>query len=161
MADLLLELFSEEIPARMQAQAALDLVRLLGAALTQAGITATYVTYVTPRRLAVIAKGLPVMQADSSNERKGPKTTAPEAAIQGFLKSTGLALDQLEIRGDVYFACIQQKGRATSELLKEVIEKTLREFPWPKSMHWGAGDAIWVRPLHSILCLFDGAVVTE
>ncbi len=154
VADLLLELFSEEIPARMQADAASH----LGAALEKA-LGAKVKTFVTPRRLAAIIEHLPEKQPDLNEELKGPKVGAPEAAMAGFLKKTGLTLAHLEVRDGVYFAKIEQKGRATAEVLKEVIEKILAEFPWPKSMRWGSGETSWVRPLHSILCLFDGTVV--
>ncbi len=154
MPSLLLELFSEEIPARMQAEAAshlgLALDKLLGAKAK---------TFVTPRRLAAIIDDLPKQQPDISQELKGPKVGAPDAALQGFLKKTGLRQDQLIVRDGVYFADITQKGRPTAEVLRELIEKILSEFPWPKSMRWGSGEASWVRPLHSILCLFDGKIV--
>ena len=154
MPSLLLELFSEEIPARMQAEAASH----LGAALEKA-LGAKAKTFVTPRRLAAIIEDLPEKQPDISQELKGPKVGAPEAAMQGFLKKAGLTVEQLEQRDGIYFAKIDQKGRATAEVLKETIEKILAEFPWPKSMRWGSGETAWVRPLHSILCLFDGKVV--
>ncbi|MDX2072772.1 MAG: glycine--tRNA ligase subunit beta, partial [Alphaproteobacteria bacterium] len=154
MADLLLELFSEEIPARMQADAEL----YLGGALEKA-LGAKPQTFVTPRRLAAIIENLPETQPDINEELKGPKVGAPEAAMQGFLKKTGLTIDKLEQRDGVYFAKIERKGRATSEVLKELIEKILAEFPWPKSMRWGSGTTPWVRPLHSILCIFDGKIV--
>lgn len=115
--------------------------------------------FVSPRRLAVWIIDLPTSQPDVSTERKGPKTDAPDAAIQGFLKSTGLTLAQLETRDGVYFATIHQKGKATADVLKSIIEDALQNFPWPKSMRWGAGDVTWVRPLHSILCLFDGKII--
>lgn len=156
MADLLLELFSEEIPARMQGNAAAHLVTALESALK---IPLDITSYVAPRRLAIIAKNLPVAQPDINTELKGPKIDAPEAALQGFLKKSGLKLEQLEKRDGVYFASIHQKGKPTADVLKEIIEKILATFPWPKSMRWGAGEVTWVRPLHSILCIFDGKVV--
>ena len=134
MPSLLLELFSEEIPARMQAEAASH----LGAALEKA-LGAKAKTFVTPRRLAAIIEDLPEKQPDISQELKGPKVGAPEAAMQGFLKKAGLTVEQLEQRDGIYFAKIDQKGRATAEVLKETIEKILAEFPWPKSMRWGSG----------------------
>lgn len=155
MADLLLELFSEEIPARMQADAQQHWQSQLQAALGATSLTA----YSTPRRIAVWVKDLPEKQADLSAELKGPKVGAPDAAVQGFLKKTGLTLEQLEQRDSVYFATVHQKGRPTAEVLKEAIEKILSEFPWPKSMRWGSGSTSWVRPLHSILCIFGGEVV--
>ncbi len=164
MADLLLELFCEEIPARMQEAAAVELASRLSATLTQENLpAAVHASYVTPRRLAIILKNLPVQQADATIEKKGPKTSAPQQAIEGFLKSSGLTLDVLEKRmvgkDETYFAVIHKKGQPTATLLKEIIEKILNEFPWPKSMRWGSRDISWVRPLHSILCLFDGKVV--
>jgi len=162
MADLLLELFSEEIPARMQAKAASDLLD----GLTQAMLVEKFIpeesrihTFVTPRRVAIWATNLPVMQNDVSTDFKGPKLDAPPAALEGFLKKTGLKIEQLEKRDGVYFATIHQKGKPTVEVLKAAIEKILINFPWPKSMRWGSGDATWVRPLHSILCIFDGKVI--
>ncbi len=125
-----------------------------------AGITRkSYKGYVTPRRLAVILEGLPTQQEDVNTELKGPKVDAPEQAIQGFLKKSGLKLEQLEKRDGIYVARIHQKGRPTADILKEIIEKILADFPWPKSMRWGAGEQRWVRPLQSILCLFDGKIV--
>jgi len=163
MAELLLELASEEIPARMQARAAADLKRLVVEKLTAAGIAhAEAAAFATPRRLALVVKGLPQRQPDAAEERKGPKVGAPEAAVQGFLKAAGLtALDQAEIRetdkGQVYFALRKIAGRATAEVLPEIIAQTLAAFPWPKSMRWGEGRARWVRPLHSVLALFGGS----
>lgn len=155
MADLLLELFSEEIPARMQAAALEHLQSTLSSTLKAERVKG----FVTPRRVAVIIENLPPAQPDITTELKGPKVGAPEAALQGFLKKTGLSIAQLEQRDGVYFANIHQKGRPTADILKETIEKTLAEFPWPKSMRWGSGSTSWVRPLHSILCLFDNKVV--
>ena len=167
MPELLLELFSEEIPARMQADAAEHLRKELYKQLGMAGLI--YIddwneakidhTFVTPRRLAIHIWNILPAQPDSTLERKGPRADAPEAAIQGFLKSTGLTLDKLENRGGVYFAVIEQKGKPTPEILKLLIEEILAKFPWPKSMRWGAESVRWVRPLKSILCVFDGAVV--
>lgn len=164
MPDLLLELFSEEIPARMQADAIEHLKRTLTVVLVDqkllpAGELLYPEIFVTPRRLAIIIKDLPIAQADISTELKGPKVGAPEQALQGFLKKSGLTLEQLEQRDGVYVARIHQKGRPTAEILKEIIEKTLANFPWPKSMRWGSGNITWVRPLHSILCIFDGHIV--
>jgi glycyl-tRNA synthetase beta chain len=163
MAELLLELFSEEIPARMQE----DAMQHLQTALAKECIKQQLLpdshratqSFVTPRRLAVWLSDVPVSQPDVSTERKGPKADAPQAAIQGFLKSTGLALDQLENRDGVYFASIHQKGKPTAEILKTIIEGILTSFPWPKSMRWGSNELTWVRPLHSILCIFDGKIV--
>jgi glycyl-tRNA synthetase beta chain len=165
MAELLLELFSEEIPARMQTRAAEDLVRLLGDRLKDAGLTFDTVrSFATPRRLAAVVDGLPARSPDVSEEKKGPRVGAPEAAVQGFLKSAGLtSLDEAEIRadkkGDFYVATIKRSGRATSQVVAEIVPEIVRNFPLPKSMRWGNGRLRWVRPLHSILCLFGGKVV--
>jgi glycyl-tRNA synthetase beta chain len=165
MAELLLELFSEEIPARMQARAAEDLARMLGDGLRGAGLSFDTVrSFATPRRLAVVVDGLPARSPDISEEKKGPRVGAPEAAIQGFLKSAGLkSLEQAEIRpdkkGDFYVALIERRGRATPDVVAEIVPDIVRSFPWPKSMRWGSGKLRWVRPLHSILCLFGGKVV--
>lgn len=164
MAELLLEIFSEEIPARMQARAAEDLQRLVTDGLGKNGLSFDGVrSYVTPRRLVLVIEGLPVAGPDVSEEKRGPRVGAPEQALNGFLASTGLALDQLEQRdtgkGVFYFAVINKKGRPTVDAAKDVIEAAMAEFPWPKSQRWGANSVRWVRPLQSILCLFDGAVV--
>ena len=162
MAEFLLELFSEEIPAGMQARAAADLERLVTAGLKEAGLawTATE-AHVTPRRLVLWVDGLPLAQPDVKEERKGPKVDAPEKAIAGFLRSTGLTLEQCEQRetpkGAVWFALIERLGRPTGEVLVEVIDKAMRDLSWPKSMRWSDGGFRWVRPLHHILALFDGA----
>ncbi|MGR3633629.1 MAG: glycine--tRNA ligase subunit beta [Limimaricola soesokkakensis] len=160
MPDLLIELFSEEIPARMQARAAEDLKRMVTEGLVEAGLTyASAGAFHTPRRLALSVEGLSEASRDTVEERKGPRTDAPEKALEGFLRSTGLTKDQLEIRdekkGQVYFAKITHKGRQAEEIVAEVLEGAIRNFPWPKSMRWGAGDLRWVRPLHSILCLLS------
>lgn len=165
MAQLLLELFSEEIPARMQARAAEDLQRLVSDGLKAAGLPFDAAKcFVTPRRLCLVADGLPLTQPDREEERKGPRVDAPEKAVQGFLSSTGMRLDQLQKRdtgkGEFYFAVTASKGQPSATLIPGIIEKTVREFPWPKSMRWGAGGLRWVRPLHSLLCLFDGAPLT-
>ncbi|HSB58373.1 MAG TPA: glycine--tRNA ligase subunit beta, partial [Methyloceanibacter sp.] len=165
MAELLLELFSEEIPARMQIRAAEDLARLIGEKLKDAGLKFdTVQSFATPRRLTVVVDGLPARSPDVSEEKKGPRVGAPEAAVQGFLKSAGLkSLDQAEIRadkkGDFYVATIKRSGRATPQVVAEIVPEIVRNFPWPKSMRWGGGRLRWVRPLHSILCLFGGKVV--
>jgi len=165
VAQLLLELFSEEIPARMQARAAEDLQRLVSDGLKAAGLPFDAAKcFVTPRRLCLVADGLPLTQPDREEERKGPRVDAPEKAVQGFLSSTGMRLDQLQKRdtgkGEFYFAVTASKGQPSAILIPGIIEKTVREFPWPKSMRWGAGGLRWVRPLHSLLCLFDGAPLT-
>lgn len=155
MPDFLLELFSEEIPARMQADALAHLQASLQKGLGVAGSGG----FVTPRRLAVIIKNLPATQPDITTELKGPKADAPETALSGFLKKNGLTPEQLEKRDGIYFATIHQKGQPTAEILKTIIEEILQKFPWPKSMRWGSNPATWVRPLHSILCIFDGKAV--
>ncbi len=165
MAELLLELFSEEIPARMQTRAREDLARLLAKALGEAGLEYKEIkTFATPRRLTAMVDGLPARSPDVREERKGPRVDAPDAAIQGFLKSAGLSsVDQAEKRDDkkgaFYVALIEKRGRATAEVIAEIVPEIVRSFPWPKSMRWGSGRLRWVRPLHSILCLFDGKIV--
>jgi glycyl-tRNA synthetase beta chain len=165
MAELLLELFSEEIPARMQVRAADDLARLLGDGLKQAGLSFDTVrSFATPRRLTVVVDGLPARSPNVSEERKGPRVAAPDAAVQGFLKSAGLSsLDQAETRpdkkGDFYVALIERPGRPTPNVVAEIVPEIMHAFPWPKSMRWGSGRLWWVRPLHSILCLFGSKVV--
>lgn len=164
MPELLLELFSEEIPARMQDRAAEDLKGLVTAELAKAGLVgADARAYATPRRLALIIDGLPSRQADRSVERRGPRADAPQAARDGFLASLGTAAYQLEEReekkGRALYALIEERGRATAEVLAATLPEVLARFPWPKAMRWGSGDARWVRPLHAIVCLFDGAVV--
>lgn len=160
MPDLLIELFSEEIPARMQARAREDLKKLVTDGLVQAGLTyASAGAFSTPRRLVLTVEGLTGHSPTTREERKGPRTDAPEAALEGFLRSTGLTKEQLEARddkkGQVWFAVIQKPGRPASEIVAEVLESTIRNFPWPKSMRWGAGSLRWVRPLHSIICLLS------
>jgi glycyl-tRNA synthetase beta chain len=165
MAELLLELFSEEIPARMQARAHEDLARLLGGALREAGLEFKAIrTFATPRRLVAVVDGLPSRSPDMREERKGPRVDAPEAAIKGFLKSAGLtSVDQAEKRDDkkgaYYMATIEKPGRATEEVVATIVPEIVRNFPWPKSMRWGEGRLRWVRPLHSVLCLFNSKVV--
>ncbi len=166
MPDLLLELFSEEIPARMQAQAASDLERLVTGALIERGLKFEgAVSHATPRRLALHIAGLPGRQPDVREERKGPRVGAPEAAVQGFLKSAGLSsLDQAKIekdpkKGEFYVALIEREGKPTLDLLADILPTIIRTFPWPKSMRWGAAsvraDSLrWVRPLHSIVATF-------
>jgi glycyl-tRNA synthetase beta chain len=172
MPDLLLELFSEEIPARMQRKAAEDLKKLVTDALVERGLVYEGAkAFATPRRLALHIAGLPVRGRDVREERKGPRVGAPEAAIQGFLKAAGLAsLDQATIisdpkKGDSYVAIIEKPGQETVAAIAEIVPAVIRGFPWPKSMRWGAASAAgaslrWVRPLHSILCTF-GAETEE
>ena len=156
--DLLIELFSEEIPARMQPKAREDLRRLMTDGLVEAGLTyASAGAFSTPRRLTLAVEGLSAQSRPVREERKGPRTDAPEAALQGFLRSTGLTLDQLERRADkkaeVFFAVLEKPGRPAAEIVAEVLGRTIRNFPWPKSMRWGSGNLRWVRPLHSILAV--------
>lgn len=165
MAELLIELFMEEIPARMQVRAGDDFKRLVTEKLSTAGIHfARAEAHSTPRRLTLVVEGVPTAQADVREEKKGPRVGSPEQALAGFLKSAGLtSIDQAEQRdtgkGVFYFAVIEKKGGATIDALPGIIDAAIRELPWPKSMRWGANDFMWVRPLHSILALFDGAVV--
>ena len=165
MAELLLELLSEEIPARMQARAADDFKRLVCDGLAGAGLTFdTAHAYATPRRLALVVDGLPAARADVSEERRGPRVGAPDQAVQGFLKATGLAsLDEAEKRdtgkGEFWFAVIRKKGGPTADALPGIVEAAMKALPWPKSMKWGSGTMTWVRPLHSIVALFDGKVL--
>ncbi|MBB3770780.1 glycyl-tRNA synthetase beta chain [Angulomicrobium tetraedrale] len=166
MPDLLLELFSEEIPARMQAAAADALKKLVTDALVERGLVYEGAkAFVTPRRLALAVHGLPAQQPDVHEERKGPRVGAPDAAIQGFLKAAGLAsLDQATIetdpkKGSFYVARIHKHGRTTPEVIAEIVPQIVRAFPWPKSMRWGKASVHpaalrWVRPLQSILCTF-------
>ncbi|NVJ96396.1 MAG: glycine--tRNA ligase subunit beta [Marivivens sp.] len=162
MPNLLIELFSEEIPARMQSKAADDLRKMVTDGLVEAGLTyAGAAAFSTPRRLTLSIDDLLAESKPVREERKGPATTAPEQAIEGFLRSTGLTIDQLEVRdqkkGQAYFAVIEKPGRKAAEVIAEVLEQTIRNFPWPKSMRWGAGPLRWVRPLHSIVCILSDA----
>ena len=160
MPDLLLELFSEEIPARMQAQAAEDLRRLVTHRLTEAGLTYEGArAFVTPRRLTLSVHGIPARQPDLREERKGPKVGAPAQAIAGFLRAAGLrSIDEAKVqsdkKGDFYVAVIEKKGRPAIEVIADILPDIVRGFPWPKSMRWGDGTLSWVRPLHSILATF-------
>lgn len=165
MSDFLLELRCEEIPARMQAAARADLEKLLRKELDSAGVSLGEITvWSTPRRLALIARGLPTATAAVSEEVKGPRVGAPPQAMEGFLRKTGLSEDQLVERGGVLYAITEKPGRATAEVLAEAIPAIVRAFPWPKSQRWGAASLAseslrWVRPLSAIVALFDGAVV--
>ncbi len=160
MPNLLIELFSEEIPARMQGKAADDLRKLVTDGLVEAGLTYEgAAAFSTPRRLALSIENLTAESKPVREERKGPRTDAPAQAIEGFLRSTGLSLEQLEARdekkGQVYYAVIEKQGRKAAEIIAEVLENAIRNFPWPKSMRWGSGSLKWVRPLHSIICLLS------
>src|SRR5882757_1986650 len=160
MPQLLLELFSEEIPARMQATAARDLERMARDKLAAEGLLPEALkTFAGPRRLTLVAEGLPAAQSDRHEERKGPRVGAPDQAIEGFLRSTGLARDQLTEKDGVYFAHLHKAGRPTAEIVAEMVDAIVRNFPWPKSMVSGVSKLRWVRPLQRILCVFDGEVV--
>ncbi len=164
MAQLLLELLSEEIPARMQLTAAQSLETGLLDKLTEAGyLPASTRSFVTPRRLTVVIDGLPDAQPDRREERKGPRVGAPDKALQGFLGSVGLNQDQLEVRddkkGSYYVAMIEHVGQSTPGVIAKLVPEIISEFHWAKSMRWGSGSLSWVRPLHSILCTFDGEPV--
>src|SRR3984957_12868170 len=166
MPDLLLELFSEEIPARMQARATEDLKKLVTDRLVAAGLVYEGAkAFATPRRLALAVQGVPARQPDQKEEKKGPRVGSPEGAIKGFLKATGLSsIDQAKIekdpkKGDFYLAVIEKKGRPAIEVIGEIVPDVIKTFPWPKSMRWGApsrepGALTWVRPLHSIVATF-------
>ena len=160
MPDLLLELLSEEIPARMQARGAEDLRQMVTDRLVDAGLTYEGAkAFATPRRLALSVHGIPARQPDLREQKKGPRVGAPENAIAGFLKAAGLksigeARVQPDKKGDFYVAVIEKKGRAAVDVIGEMLPEVVRTFPWPKSMRWGAGSLNWVRPLHSILATF-------
>src|SRR5688500_18869628 len=166
MAELRLELCSEEIPARMQGRAAEDLRRLVTDGLKAQGLEVGEArAYATPRRLALVVEGVPERSPDLSEERKGPRVNAPEQAIAGFLKSAGLkSIKEAQVvkdhkKGDFYVVRLDKPGRAAKDIVAEVVPAVAGKFPWPKSMRWGAGRTTWVRPLHSVLCLLDGKVV--
>ncbi len=165
-AELLLELFSEEIPARMQARAAEDLQRLVVDGLKAQGlVTGPALSFATPRRLTLVVSGVPAKSPGISEERKGPRVGSPEQALAGFLKGAGLArIEDAEIvrdpkKGDFYVARIEKAGRPAAEIIAELVPQIMRKFPWPKSQRWGASDFQWVRPLQSIICLLGGKVV--
>jgi glycyl-tRNA synthetase beta chain len=166
MAELLLEILSEEIPARMQTRAADDLKRLVTDGLKAAGLAfADARAFATPRRLALVVDGLPASRPDVAEERRGPRVGAPDQAIQGFLKGAGLtSLDQAEKRdtgkGEFWFAVIKKKGGPTADVLPGVIDAAMKALPWPKSMKWGSGILQWVRPLQGVIALFDGKVLS-
>jgi glycyl-tRNA synthetase beta chain len=158
MPDLLIELFSEEIPARMQRRAAEDLKTKMTNGLVEAGLTYAHAqAFSTPRRLTLALEGVLAESPTITEERKGPRVDAPDKAVEGFLRGAGVSREDLEIRdekkGQVYFAKITKPGRPAGDIVAEVLEDTVRNFPWPKSMRWGAGSLRWVRPLHSILCI--------
>ncbi len=160
MAQLLIELFSEEIPARMQQGAARDLERMASERLKAAGLTyEALTTFAGPRRLTLVVEGLPAATPDREEEVRGPRASAPEQALDGFLRKTGLARTDLTERDGFFHAVIRQPGQQTPELIADMVEQIIRGFPWPKSMRWGDGTLRWVRPLKRILALFDGKVI--
>jgi glycyl-tRNA synthetase beta chain len=160
MPQLLLEFFSEEIPARMQQSAARDLERMAEERLRLSGLTwEALTTFSGPRRLTLVVEGLPSSTPDRDEEVKGPRTTAPDQALEGFLRKTGLTKEQLVERDGVWLALLSSKGRPTTEVVAEMVDAIVRAFPWPKSMRSGEATLRWVRPLRRILCLFDGHVV--
>ena len=165
MAELLLEILSEEIPARMQARAAEDLKRLVTGGLKEAGLEFDSArAFATPRRLALVVDGLPAKTPDISEERRGPRADAPGRAVEGFLRGNGITRDQAEIRetgkGSFYFAVIEKKGAKSVDLLPEILAKAINALPWPKSMRWADRPERWVRPIHGLLCLLDGRKVS-
>ena len=164
MAEFLLEIFSEEIPARMQQKATDDLEKLVTEKLNDAKLTFDCVkSYVTARRLVLSITDLASVQPDVSEERRGPRADAPDQAITGFLRVAGIAREDLvereDKKGTFLFAIIDQKGRPASDVIAEFMPEIIRNFPWPKSQRWGAGSLRWVRPLHSILCIMDGDII--
>lgn len=166
MPDLLIELFSEDIPARMQARARDDLRRLVTDGLVEAGLTYAHAAaFSTPRRLTLAVEGLTAASRTVTEERKGPRVDAPAAAVDGFLRSTGLTRDQLVVRdqgkAQVYFAVIERPGRPAAEIVTETLSKTITGFPWPRSMRWGSGSLRWVRPLRRILCVLSSEAASE
>jgi glycyl-tRNA synthetase beta chain len=160
MADFLLELRSEEIPARMQAKARNDLARLFAECTSEAGLTTGPIeAFSSPRRLVLIAREVADATEASREEVKGPRTSAPPQALEGFLRKTGLTQDQLKERDGVYFAVVERQGRSACEILSETIRRIVADFPWPKSMRWGDGSLRWVRPLHGIVAMVGEEIV--
>jgi glycyl-tRNA synthetase beta chain len=160
MSDFLLELLSEEIPARMQAKARNDLARLFAESASEAGLkTGAVDVHSTPRRLVLVARDVEEATEASREELKGPRTSAPEQALEGFLRKAGLTRDRLEERDGVYFAVIEREGRGAADVLAETISGIVADFPWPKSMRWGSGSQRWVRPLHGIVAMLGEAIV--
>ena len=161
MAELLLELLSEEIPAKMQIPQSKQFKKAVEERLKKENLYyKSAESYVTPRRLVLVIDGLSLTQENNVVERKGPRIDAPHQAIEGFLRSTGLKLEQLTKKktdkGEFFFAISEQKGKPTKEILKNALEDIISNFTWPKSMRWGDGDIRWVRPLQNILAIFGG-----
>ena len=169
MPDLLIELLSEEIPARMQGKASSDLEKLFTAGISELGLTyESCANFSTPRRLTLVLENVSGRSLSRVEEKRGPRKDAPEKAIQGFLKSAGLEFSQLEVRqekkGEFYFASIRTEGREAADIVSAVLDKTIRNFPWPKSMRWSESSLKWVRPLHSIICILydeDGSEIVD
>ena len=169
MPDLLIELLSEEIPARMQRKASSDLEKLFTDGISELGLSyESSANFSTPRRLTLVLENVSNKSPSRFEEKRGPRKDAPEKAIQGFLKNTGLEFNQLEIRqekkGEFYFASIRTEGRKAADIVSAVLDKTVRNFPWPKSMRWGESSLKWVRPLHSLICILydkDGSKVVN
>jgi glycyl-tRNA synthetase beta chain len=160
MADFLLELRSEEIPARVQARARNDLARLFAECTEEVGLkTGAIDVHTTPRRLVLIARDVAEATQASREEVKGPRTSAPPQALDGFLRKTGLTKEQLEERDGVYFGVIERAGRPAAEILSETVKRIVADFPWPKSMRWGSGSLRWVRPLHGIVAMLGEEIV--
>ena len=169
MPDLLIELLSEEIPARMQRKASSDLEKLFTDGISELGLTyESSANFSTPRRLTLVLQNVSNTSLSRVEEKRGPRKDAPEKAIQGFLTNTGLELSQLEVRqekkGEFYYASIRTEGREAAAIISAVLDKIVRNFPWPKSMRWGESSLKWVRPLHSLICILyddDGSKVVE
>ena len=166
MAELLIEILSEEIPARMQVRVAEEFQSIIMNSLSNAGLVSDSnksSSYVSPRRLVVVVNDLPTKTPDVSAERKGPRVGAPQKAINGFLGSLGLQLKDLHKRktkkGEFYFVDISNKGQETSTILKELMEDAISRVKWPKSMRWANNKQRWVRPIHSLICIFDNEIV--
>jgi glycyl-tRNA synthetase beta chain len=160
MADFLLELLSEEIPARMQARARNDLARIFAEAAEQAGLAVGAIdTHSTPRRLVLIARDVAETTEASREEIKGPRSSAPPHALEGFLRKTGLSREQLEDRDGVLFAVIERPGRSAADVIADTVKRIVADFPWPKSMRWGSGSLRWVRPLQGIVAILGEDIV--
>ena len=160
MADFLLELLSEEIPARMQASARNDLARMFAERMTSAGLASGAIdVHSTPRRLVLIARDVSEQTEAAREEIKGPRSSAPPQALEGFFRKTGLKRDQLEDRDGVLFAIIDRPGRSAADVLAEAVQQIVANFPWPKSMRWGSGSQRWVRPLQGIVTILGDEIV--